>query len=111
MALIATMATAAGHRQARTCVPAPAPGVMPASAWWFRMYVTGSDVRDPRAAIPCQARAQHRDDRRGRRRGEGRPVGFTRDDRSQRLAHVLALERSLSGEHFEQHAAERPDVA
>ena len=48
-----------------------------------------------------------------RRRGRGkrRPVGLIAEHRRQRIGHVLAVKSAAAGEHFVEHAPERPDVA
>ena len=69
--------------------------------------------RDVRDALPTFFRQASTDQRTNRRRhvgGQRRPVRLAFEDGGDRVRHGLARERGAAGQHFVEHAAERPDV-
>ena len=69
-----------------------------------------ADIAEPACRILLQATAQQIV-KAGRRRGrQRRPVRVVADDRRENIGDGTARKGSLPRQHFEQHAAERPDV-
>ena len=69
-----------------------------------------ADVAEPLLRLALEAAAEQRAERgRSRRRQRG-PVDLLAQDRSQRVAHGLALEEPLAAQHLEEHDSEGPDV-
>ena len=81
---------------------------------------TGRDFRQHDAGVCCivqpmvrvfvQAAAKQPTNLRRNVGGELVEVGIGLEDRREGVGHGVTLEHPLSGQHFEQHAAERPDV-
>ena len=68
-----------------------------------------ADVAEPSVAILLEAaRSSRRID--GGVRRQRRQVGLARQDRGENVGHVVAGKRGPPGQHFVEHAAERPDV-
>ena len=69
-----------------------------------------ADIAQALLRILFQTADQQASDRRRCCGGQRRPVGFALEDLRDRVRHGLARERDATGEHFEEHAPERPDV-
>ena len=69
------------------------------------------DVAEPRPAIFLEAAFQQRAQVRRDIRGKRRPVGLAAHHRGNDIGEIFAVKGARPGEHFVEHAAERPDVA
>ena len=58
----------------------------------------------------AEAAAHQPSKRRGRRRGKGRPIRFPLENPSDRVRHRVTSKRETAGQHFVEHAPERPDI-
>ena len=60
--------------------------------------------------ILLEASLQQRPNRKGRLRRQGVPIWLGPEHRGERVAHILAAERTFARQHLEQHGTEGPDV-
>ena len=69
-----------------------------------------SDVAQAMSRIANEARLDEPFDPWRRMDGQGIPVGFAGENRSEDISHRLAAEKLYTGEHLVEHHAEGPDV-